>query len=116
MEMCQFSTEYKDGWKAISILIDSGASDSVAPPGMFPDIPIMDTIASRNGLEYTAAGGHKIANMGMCRPVVYTTGGDKDVMSFQVAGVSKALGAVSRICGAGHHVIFDDVRVGSYIK
>ena len=38
-------------------------------------------------------------------------------MTFQVAGVSKALGAVSRIVGAGNRVIFDDPNtVGSYIQ
>ena len=34
-DMCEVSVEHKEGWKAISILIDSGASDSVAPPGCF---------------------------------------------------------------------------------
>ena len=38
-------------------------------------------------------------------------------MAFQVAGVSKALGAVSRIVGAGNRVVFDDpTTVGSYIE
>ena len=35
-EICEVSIEQKDGWKAIPILIDSGASDSVVPPGLFP--------------------------------------------------------------------------------
>ena len=55
-ESCM-SMEYKEGWVAISILIDSGASDSVCPPGLFPEVPVYETGASRNGLEYTAAGG-----------------------------------------------------------
>ena len=39
------------------------------------------------------------------------------MMTFQVAGVHKALGAVSRIVGAGHRVIFDDPKTeGSYIE
>ena len=38
-------------------------------------------------------------------------------MSFQVAGVSKALGAVSRLVGAGNRVVFDDPNtVGSFIE
>ena len=38
-------------------------------------------------------------------------------MAFQVAGVSKALRAVSRIVGAGNRVIFDDPNtVGSFIE
>ena len=60
LELCPISVEHKEGWKAISILIDSGASDSVAPPGTFPDIKTLETNASKAGVQYTAAGGHKI--------------------------------------------------------
>ena len=63
-ESCM-SMEYKEGWKAISILIDSGASDNVCPPGLFPEVPVYEIDASRRGLEYTAAAGHKIQNLGM---------------------------------------------------
>ena len=43
--------------------------------------------------------------------------GSKYTMAFQVAGVSKALGAVSRIVGAGSRVVFDDPNtVGSFIE
>ena len=116
-EVCEVSIEHKEGWKAISILIDSGASDSVAPPGTFPQVKILETNASRAGLEYTAAGGHKILNFGMARPYIYMLDGDKYTMTFQIAGVSKALGAVSRIVGAGNRVIFDDPStIGSFIE
>ena len=38
-------------------------------------------------------------------------------MAFQVAGVSKALGAVSRIIGCGNRVVFDHPNDGgSYIE
>ena len=115
--MYQFSSSYQQGYKAISILIDSGASDSVAPPGSFDKISVLETDASRAGLEYTAAGGHKIPNLGMCRPIVYRTDGSGMTMAFQVAGVSKALGAVSRIVGNGNRVIFDHPNDGgSYIE
>ena len=40
-DIAQISTEYKEGWKAISILVDSGASDSVSPPEIFNGIPIL---------------------------------------------------------------------------
>ena len=69
-DVCEVSVEHKDGWKAISILIDSGASDSVAPPGLFPNVKVLETNASRAGVQYTAAGGHKIANLGMQRPYI----------------------------------------------
>ena len=74
-------------------------------------------LSRRNLLKYTAAGGHKIDNLGMQRPYVFLLDGSKHIMSFQVAGVSKALGAVSRIVGAGNRVVFDDPStVGSYIE
>ena len=116
-ELCKFSTEYQGGGKAISTLIDSGASDSVAPPGMFPEVKVLETNASSAGMQYTAAGGHKIANLGMQRPYIHMLDGTKYTMAFQVAGVGKALGAVSRIVGAGNRVVFDDpATVGSYIE
>ena len=53
----------------------------------------------------------------MVRPVVYThEDGARHMMTFQVAGVHKALGAVSRIVGAGHRVIFNEESVGSFIE
>ena len=117
LELCHVSVEQKDGWKAISILIDSGASDSVAPPGTFPDVKTLETNASKAGVQYTAAGGHKIDNLGMQRPYIFLQDGSKHIMSFQVAGVSKALGAVSRLVGAGNRVVLDDPNtVGSFIE
>ena len=68
-------------------------------------------------MQYTAAGGHKIDNLGMQRPYIFLQDGSMHIMSFQVAGVSKALGAVSRLVGAGNRVIFDDpATVGSFIE
>ena len=40
----------------MKIIIDSGASDSVALPGIFP-VKVYETAASRDGLEYTRATG-----------------------------------------------------------
>ena len=102
----------KDGKLFPSWLVQS---DSVAPKGLFPDIPIYETNASLANVMYTAAGGSKIKNEGMCRPKLYSEDGRQYAMSFQVAGVSKAFGAVSRIVGAGNRVIFDDPATeGSY--
>ena len=66
----------------------------------------METNASRAGLTYTAAGGHKIVNEGMSRPIFYTESGKPMVMNFRIAEVSKALGAVSRTAGKNNRVVF----------
>ena len=57
-------------------------------------------------------------NEGMCMPKLYSETGKAYALAFQVAGVSKALGAVSRFTGAGNRVIFDDPETseGSYIE
>ena len=53
----------------------------------------------------------------MQRPYIQVIDGSKYTMAFQVAGGSKALGAVSRIVGAGNRVVFDDPStVGSFIE
>ena len=107
-QLCTVSFVEQDGWKPISIMMDSGACDCVAPPDCFPGIPVVATTASRDGLEYTAAGGHKIPNLGQSRPVVFTTDGDCNAMTFQIAAISKPLGAVSKFVGANHRVVFDN--------
>ena len=94
-----------------------GTTSRVAPPGTFPEVKVLETNASKAGVQYTAAGGHKIDNLGMQRPYIFLQDGSMHIMSFQVAGVSKALGAVSRLVGAGNRVIFDDpATVGSFIE
>ena len=57
-------------------------------------------------MEYTAAGGHKNPNLGMCQPIIHTLEGDQKMFAFQVAGVSKALGAVRRMTGSYNDVVF----------
>ena len=113
-QLCTVSTTPIDGWKPVSIMMDSGACDCVAPPDTFPGIPVVATTASRDGLEYTAAGGHKIPNLGMSRPVVFTTDGECNAMTFQIAAIGKPLGAVSKFVSANHRVVFDHPQ--SYIE
>ena len=85
--------------------------------GYFPDVPVYETNASRANLMYIAAGGNKIRNEGMCIPKLYSEVGKACAFAFQVAGVSKALGAVSRIVGAGNRVVFGKPETeGSYIE
>ena len=53
----------------------------------------------------------------MCKPIVQTLDGAQYAMGFQIAGVSKPLGAVSRIVGQNNEVIFrHPSRGGSCIR
>ena len=111
LSMSKPDTNGEDGWKLVSIIIDSGASDSVAPPNAFP-VPIHQTDASIAGLCYTAAGGQRIPNEGASGPILHTASGGKYLMTFQIAAVTKILGAVNRIVSAGNRVVFDDPTMG----
>ena len=98
----------------IEVVVDSGAVDHVIPESAAPMFTIQETEVSRNGMYYVAANGGKIYNNGIKDVKGQTNSGINAVMRFQVAKVTKALGAVKKICAAGNRVVFDDA--GSYIE
>ena len=65
-------------------------------------------------MSYQAANGAKIRNLGAQFVKGKTEAGEEASMRFQVAEVTKALGAVGKICEAGNRVIFDEE--GSFIE
>ena len=98
----------------ITVTIDSGAVDSVGPKTMATDLPIRDTPASRAGLKYRAANGTTIDNLGEKAIQGVTKQGNKVGMTFQVANVTKPLGAVRAMLAAGNKVVFE--AGNSYIQ
>ena len=114
--VCPISTEVPTTGDWVSMIVDSGAGESVAPSDAFAGYPIFETDAFRSGLECTAAGGHSIVNQGVSQPLLHTTDGDKRIMTFQIAEVTKILASVSRIVATGHRVVFDSPDIGSYIE
>jgi hypothetical protein len=100
-------------WEKVTVTVDSGAVDSVGPPTMAKDIRVRETPASRAGMKYRAANGTSIANQGEKSIQGVTKEGRKIGMSFQIANVTKPLGAVRAMLDAGNRVVFD--RPNSYI-
>ena len=98
------------------MIVDSGASETVIPEYRLPGYPLIPTTASKDGLEYTAANGKKIPNLGEKQAVVRTGDGSIKCIRFQVCDVTKILASVSRIVQAGHRVIFDSPDIGSFIE
>lgn len=96
------------------ITVDSGAAECVMPLACAPHVPITESVGSRNGLHYVAAGGARIPNVGQKRVKFATHDGQVSAMTFQVADINKPLASVSKICKKGHRVIFDDD--GSFIE
>ena len=85
------------------------------PHTLVPHYPVEETEKSRAGLCYASATGAPIPNLGEQKLPMVTSEGSLRMMTFQAAPVAKALGSVTRICQAGHRVVFDSEE-GSYIE
>ena len=99
--------ETRGKWVRIQAGVDSCAADNVLPSLMFPGIKTVETRASRNGKEYSAANGGAIKNEGE-KVVSFTTHcGKRRKIKFQVAKVTKVLLSASKIAKAGFIVKLD---------
>jgi hypothetical protein len=105
-----------EGWEFISILIDSGSTETVAPKDSLRGYELVSTDWSEAGKGYTAANGSDIPNLGEKVVRGQTTNGMLCTMRFQICEVTKPLGSVSRICQAGSRVVFGPPDEGSYIE
>ena len=105
-------------WQALSVTVDSGACDHVVPPQAVRPEEIKMTEAVRQGVNYTAANGQKIPNLGEVRVDGVTNGNEHLNLTFQVAGVKKPLGSVRKMCAAGNRVVFEDISEthGGYVE
>ena len=106
----------EEGWEQISILIDSGSTETVAPEGILKGYELISTDWSETGKGYSAANGTEIPNLGEKLVRGQTMNGMWCSMKFQVCSVTKPLGSVSRMCQAGSRVIFCPPEEGSYIE
>jgi hypothetical protein len=99
------------GWTRVRSVMDSGCGRSVAPPGMCPTYPIMESEGSKRGQEFVSASEDTIPNLGEQLLVVELDGGDESLLKYQIADVSRALNSITEICDGGHvdyghHVVF----------
>ena len=100
----------------MSILIDSGSTETVAPENTLAGYELVSTDWSEMGKGYSAANGTDIPNLGEKIVKGQTGNGMWCTMRFQVCNVTKPLGSVSRICQAGSRVVFGPPEEGSYIE
>jgi len=89
--------------RTIEVVVDSGAVQSVAPPGLFPG-KVEPSAMSRAGKTFRAANGTRIKNLGQVRVAFTAAEGHKCSMPFQVAEVEHALLSVSHLARAGNTV------------
>jgi len=99
-----------EGWVKVKGVMDSGASESVAPPTMCPHYPVRPSPGSMSGQEYVSASEDTIPNLGEQVLDVVMPSGRETQAKYQVADVARPLNAVSEICDAGgprgQHVVF----------
>ena len=93
-------------WRRVRSVMDSGASDHCAPPELAPEIPITESVGSKRGQKYTAAGGKTIDNLGQ-KTVKMMTNECLDVVgTWQTAEVTRPLNSVKKMCEKGNRVWF----------
>jgi hypothetical protein len=98
--------EAKGQYKLVEAVIDSGAEESVAPPGLFPGT-VRPSAMSRAGGKYRAANGARIPNLGQQRVPFMNDAGDKCGTVFQVAEVERPLLSASQLAASGNSVVID---------
>jgi hypothetical protein len=109
-----------DEYEKVAVMIDSGASETVASADKFPSYPLEATTAS--GTTYSSAAekqAEAIVNVGQKYVQVVDEYGIESWAKFQICkglGQDKILGSVSRLVEAGHVVVFRKPELGSYIQ
>ena len=103
-----------NAWQEIELAVDSGATETVMGEEMLDFIDIKEGLASKRGVEYEVANGHKIPNLGEKKFVGTSDEGMTRHITAQVCDVNKALLSVKRMMAAGNRVVFDSE--GSYIE
>ena len=96
-----------DRVKHLDLTIDSGAGEDVIGPKIVPQVPVQTSVGSKKGVHDVAANGTKMVNQGE-QVVSATTGsGQRCRFKLQVTDVHRPLMSVSRLCDAGHRVVFE---------
>ena len=98
----------------VELTIDSGAAENVMGMDVVPEVPLKSSAGSRAGVEYLAANGTRMPNRGEKAVPIVTSEGQRCMLNMQVTDVRRPLMSVSRICDAGHRVVFE--ADGGYIE
>jgi hypothetical protein len=89
-----------NGWRRVTVTVDSGSADHVAPEDEFGATPLEESEGSKKGRRYIAANGQKV-------PKMSTDDGLPLQVCWQVTKVVKPLLSVSKLTSNGNVVILD---------
>ena len=100
--------------RSIDMTIDSGAVETVTSNEEIPEFPTIRPQGPERGTSYILPGGEVIDNKGEKHVHITTNEGAKCTVRMQVTDVRKSLMSVSKVCDAGHKVVFE--QEGGYIE
>ena len=87
-------------------VMDSGASEGVAPPKVAPGVPTEESPGSKRGQSYKSACKERLSNMGQQRLDVVTNEGRPGKVLYHVVEVPRPLTAVSQTRDRGNIVVY----------
>ncbi len=96
----------KGKFEITSAVVDSGATVPVMSPNTGKAYELLESEASRRGVEYELANEDTLANLGEKKMAVMTQEGTIRGYTSQCADVSKSLQAVRSLVGSKHAVCF----------
>ena len=102
-------------WEVIEFAVDSGASETVIPENTARAALLQPSEASKRGVQYEVANGHRIPNLGQKTFQGFTETEDLvRGVTAQVCDVNKPLLSVARLVKSGNTVVFSSD--GSYVE
>ena len=105
--MLMSSQMLQNGWKKVTVTVDSGSADHVAPEDEFNSSPLEESEGSKKGRRYIAANGQKVPNLGQRVVKMSTDDGLPLQVCWQVTKVVKPLLSVSKVTSNGNVVVLD---------
>ena len=100
--------------RVVEMTIDSGAAETVTSEEEIPEYPTIQPSGPERETQYVLPDGGMVKNKGEKHVEITTGEGAKCTVRMQVTQVRKSLMSVSKVCDAGHRVIFE--RNGGYIE
>ena len=94
----------RPGARLVEAVVDSGAVDSVAPPGVFEGT-MRPSAMSKRGKKYRGPDSSRIPNLGQLDVTFESDEGHKCGMTWQIAEIERPLIAVSHLSAAGNKVV-----------
>ena len=94
-------------WKCVEAAVDTACVDHVVNPKEFPGLQLIETVESKRGDSWTAAGGSKIPKLGEMKIAWQIATGAKHGLRAKAGGVSKTLISGDRLLEAGYAVILN---------